>query len=378
MKISCTRENLHQGLSITSHLVTKNINLPILQNVLLKAEGGIIKFTATNLEIAIKCSVRGKVEEPGEFTIPSKLFFDYVSLLPNEIIHLENIKEDLSIQCGEQKTKIHGLSAADFPLVPKVEGEFAFNIPIEDFKKALSQVLFSVASNESRPELTGVLMHFYAFGNEGRLKLASTDSYRLSEKTVPIMNQPEQDFRVVIPAKTLSEVGRILSVFRDDVELPSFLTMNIRQNQVVFIYGPVEIVSRTIEEHYPDYEQIIPKQFQTQSVLDREDFLKAVKTASLFSKNGLFDVSLTFSPEEKCVRVTSIDVTRGENTTNCQTEISGIKNEVTVNYRYLLDGLQSMSGERVVFEMIDGSNPCLLTVKDKHEDHRYIVMPIKQ
>ncbi|MEK7452277.1 MAG: DNA polymerase III subunit beta, partial [Patescibacteria group bacterium] len=199
-----------------------------------------------------------------------------------------------------------------------------------------------------------------------------------SEKTVPIMNQPEQDFRVVIPAKTLSEVGRILSVFRDDVELPSFLTMNIRQNQVVFIYGPVEIVSRTIEEHYPDYEQIIPKQFQTQSVLDREDFLKAVKTASLFSKNGLFDVSLTFSPEEKCVRVTSIDVTRGENTTNCQTEISGIKNEVTVNYRYLLDGLQSMSGERVVFEMIDGSNPCLLTVKDKHEDHRYIVMPIKQ
>ncbi|MEK7452207.1 MAG: DNA polymerase III subunit beta, partial [Patescibacteria group bacterium] len=184
MKISCTRENLHQGLSITSHLVTKNINLPILQNVLLKAEGGIIKFTATNLEIAIKCSVRGKVEEPGEFTIPSKLFFDYVSLLPNEIIHLENIKEDLSIQCGEQKTKIHGLSAADFPLVPKVECEFAFNIPIEDFKKALSQVLFSVASNESRPELTGVLMHFYAFGNEGRLKLASTDSYRLSEKTV--------------------------------------------------------------------------------------------------------------------------------------------------------------------------------------------------
>ena len=378
MKISCTRENLHQGLSITSHLVTKNVNLPILQNVLLKAEGGIVKFTATNLEIAINCAVRGKVEESGEFTIPSKLFFDYVSLLPNEIIHIETNDEQISIVCGEHKTKIHGLSAVDFPLVPKVEGEFVFNIPIDDLKKALSQVLFSVASNESRPELTGVLMHFYALGNEGRLKLATTDSYRLSEKTIPVMNKPEQDFNVVIPAKTLSEVGRILSVFRDDVELPSFLTMSLRQNQVVFTYGPVELVSRTIEESYPDYEQIIPKQFQTQTTLDREDFVKAVKTASLFSKNGLFDISLSFSPSDKRISVKSVDATRGENTTNCQAEITGVQNSVTVNYRYLLDGLQALSGDQVVFEMIDASNPCLLTEKDKHDEHRYIVMPIKQ
>ena len=378
MKISCTRENLHQGLSITSHLVTKNVNLPILQNVLLKAEGGIVRFTATNLEIAINCTVRGKVDEAGEITVPSKLFYDYVSLLPNEVIHLETIGEQVSLECGDHKTKILGLSAVDFPLVPKVDGEFTFQIPIEDLKSALSQVLFSVASNESRPELTGVLMHFYPFGNEGRLTLASTDSYRLSERTIPVTNKPEQDFKVVIPSKTLSEVGRILSVFRDDVELPSFLTMSLRQNQVIFTYGPVELVSRTIEESYPDYEQIIPKQFQTSTVLDRNDFIKAVKTASLFSKNGLFDVTLTFSPEEKRVSVKSLDATRGENTTNCQAEITGLPNTVTVNYRYLLDGLQALSGDQVLFEMIDASNPCLVTQKDKHDEHRYIVMPIKQ
>ena len=378
MKISCTRENLHQGLSITSHLVTKNVNLPILQNVLLKAEGGIVRFTATNLEIAINCTVRGKVDEAGEITVPSKLFYDYVSLLPNEVIHLETIGEQVSLECGAHKTKSLGLSAVDFPLVPKVDGEFTFQIPIEDLKSALSQVLFSVASNESRPELTGVLMHFYPFGNEGRLTLASTDSYRLSERTIPVTNKPEQDFKVVIPAKTLSEAGRILSVFRDDVELPSFLTMSLRQNQVIFTYGPVELVSRTIEESYPDYEQIIPKQFQTTTVLDRNDFIKAVKTASLFSKNGLFDVTLTFSPDEKRVSVKSLDATRGENTTNCQAEISGLPNTVTVNYRYLLDGLQALNGDQIVFEMIDASNPCLVTQKDKHDEHRYIVMPIKQ
>jgi DNA polymerase-3 subunit beta len=378
MKISCTQENLHQGLSITSHLVTKNVNLPILQNVLVKADGGIVRFTATNLEIAINCSVRGKIDEQGEFTIPSKLFFDYVSLLPNEVIHLETNGDQVLVECGGHKTKIHGMNAADFPLVPKVEGEMSFQIPIDDLKTALSQVLFSVATNESRPELTGVLMHFYPFQQEMRLTLATTDSYRLSEKTIPVTSGPVQDFRVVIPAKTLSEVSRILSVFRDGVDLPSYITMQVKQNQVVFMYGPVELVSRTIEENYPDYEQIIPKQFQTQATVDRDDFLKAVKTASLFSKNGLFDVTLLFSPSDKRVSVQALDVNRGENTTTCDADISGVNNSVTVNFRYLLDGLQSMSGDQILFPLIDASNPCLLTTKDKPNEHRYIVMPIKQ
>lgn len=378
MKISCTRENLHQGLSITSHLVTKNINLPILQNVHIKADGGIVKFTSTNLEIVVQCTVRGKVEENGECTVPSKLFFDYVTLLPNETIHLKNTDEQIFIECGEHKTKIHGMSASDFPLVPKVEGETLFQIPIDDFKTALSQVLFSVATNESRPELTGVLMHFFPFEGESRLTMATTDSYRLSERTIPIIQGPKQDFRVVIPAKTLSEVSRVLSVFRDEVDLPSFVTMTLSNNQVVFTYGPVELVSRVIEESYPDYEQIIPHQFQTVAILDKDDFVKAVKTASLFSKTGLFDVTLEFDPSQKRVSVNAVDVTRGENTTMCPSEIIGVLNSVTVNNRYLIDGLQSIQGDQVVFEMIDGSNPCLVSPKGKEKEHRYVVMPIKQ
>jgi len=378
MKISCTRENLHQGLSITSHLETKNVNLPILQNVHIKAEGGLVKFTSTNLEIVVQCSVRGKVEEAGECTIPSKLFFDYVSLLPNETVHLQNEADHVFVECKEHKTKIHGLNATDFPLVPRVEGDTKFQIPIDDFKSALSQVLFSVATNESRPELTGVFMHFFPFESEMRLTMATTDSYRLSERTIPIIQGTEQDYKVVVPAKTLSEVSRILSVFKDEVDLPSFVTMSLSHNQVVFTYGPVELVSRVIEEQYPDYEQIIPKQFQTVSILDKDDFVKAVKTASLFSKTGLFDVTLEFDPGRGRVSVRALDSTRGENVTMCQAEINGSQNAVTVNHKYLIDGIQSMQGDQVVFEMIDGSNPCLLSPKGKQKEHRYIVMPIKQ
>ena len=378
MKLSCTRDNLHQGLSITSHLMTKNVNLPILQNVLVKAEGGTIRFTSTNLEIAINCTVRGKVDEPGEYTIPSKLFFDYVSLLPNETIHINSDQENIHVECGTYKTKINGLSATEFPLVPKVEGTQVIQLPIDELKKALSHGLFSVATNESRPELTGVLMKFFMLDGEGRLTMASTDSYRLSEKTIPVTSGVTEPFDVVIPAKTLSEVGRILSVFKDDVELPSTISMHLSHNQVVFVYGTVELISRTIDENYPDYTQIIPKQFQTQAILDRADFIKAVKTASLFSKVGLFDVTLEFQPELKQLSVHAVDATRGQNTTNCAADVTGQKNSVTVNYRYLLDGLNAISSEKVLFEMIDPANPCLLTPAEKTEVYRYVVMPIKQ
>ncbi len=378
MKLSCTRDNLHQGLALTSHLMTKNVNLPILQNVLVKAEGGTIRFTSTNLEMAVNCTVRGKVEEAGEYTIPSKLFFDYVSLLPNETIRIDVQDGQVRVECGTHKTKIHGLGASEFPLVPRVEGEQTFQIPVEDFKRSLSEVLFAVATNESRPELTGVAFSFFTNETEGRLTLAATDSYRLAEKTIPLISKVAEPFTIVVPSKTLQEVNRILSIFKDDVELPSSLTMHLSHSQLVFVYGPVELISRTIDESYPDYKAIVPSQFQTHTVLDREDFVKAVKTASLFSRSGLNDVTLLFDPSENQLCVSATDATRGDNTTNCSAEVAGQRNAVTVNYRYLLDGLQAMNADQVVFEMIDGGNPCLLTPKDATDVYRYVIMPIKQ
>ena len=146
----------------------------------------------------------------------------------------------------------------------------------------------------------------------------------------------------------------------------------------MFTYGSVELISRTIEGNYPDYKQIIPKQFQTETVLDRDDFGKAVKTASLFSRTGLFDVTLNLDPTTKQLSVKALDASRGENTAVCGADISGQKNTVTVNYRYLLDGLNAMETEEVLFQMIDPSNPCLVTPKDTSMQYLYIVMPIKQ
>lgn len=377
MKLTCTRDNLHQGLSIVSHLTGKNVNLPILQNVLVKAEAGTIRFTTTNLEMAVSCMIRGKVEESGEATIPSKLFFDYVSLLPNDAVILDGNVESVRVVCGNHKTKMNGLPSSEFPLVPRVHGLHTYHIPAEDFRVALSQVVFAVATNESRPELTGVVLKFSKGNGEGRLTLAATDSYRLAERTIPVVTPIEEEASVIIPSKTLMEVSRILSVFRDDVECPPSIEMSVSESQAVFSYGPVELISRIIEGNYPDYQQIIPKQFETQAILDRDDLITSVKTASLFSKNGLFDVVLEFDPISKQLALKATDATRGENTTTCAADVSGQPNTVTLNYRYLLDGLNSMSCDQVLFRMIDIGNPCVLTPQGS-ENHLYLIMPIRQ
>ncbi len=377
MKFSCTRDNLSQGLSIASHVTGKNVNLPILQNVLIRAEGGTISLTTTNLEIATSCVVRGKVDEPGEFTVPARLFHDYVALLPNEHVSVSADAASLAASCGGNRTKINGLSAADFPLVPKIQGDRVYQLPVEGFRETLSRVLFAVSTSEARPELTGVSVEFRKKDGGGEAVLAATDSYRLAEGVIDLPGQSVEEQRVIIPAKTLAEVNRVLSVFRDSVEAPTTVSLGLSEGQVVFSYGSVEIVSRMIEGNYPDYRQIIPQQFQTNAVVDRDDFTKAVKTASLFSRAGLFDVTLAFHPDEKKLEVKSVDADRGENTASCAAEVSGPQNTVTLNYRYLLDGLSAVGTERVQVQMIDAANPCILRAQDGGTGYLYIIMPIK-
>jgi len=372
MKVSCIKNNLQIGLAITSHLSTKNIQLPILNNVLLVAKNGNIRFTSTNLEIAVSCLIRGKIDEEGEITIPSKLFYDYISLLKEEKINLRNEDSVLYLEAGENRTKINGLPSSDFPLVPAVSAEKVFLIPVDSFREAISQSVFAAANNESRPELSGLLLNF----KNNKLTIAATDSYRLVEKKIEVPSELTNETSVIVPAKTILEAHRIFSLFKDFSDSPSEVQISLSENQIVFTYGSTELISRVVEGNFPDYQQIIPQTFQTEARVNRDDLINTVKTASLFSRSGLFDITLVLDPNGS-IKVNAADATRGENSASTKAEVSGIENSVTLNFRYLLDGLQSMETEEVLFKMIDGSNPCLIKPHNK-EDHLYIIMPIRQ
>ena len=187
MKFIIRRENLKKGLSIVGHITSKNINLPILNNVLIRANSGGVELVSTNLEIGIVHKLRGKVENDGEFTVDSKTISEYVNFLAGDNVEINEVNEELKIECDNYKTKIKGESAKEFPLIPTLSGENYCICEIEDIKRALSQVIFSVSNNENRIELSGVLFSFFG----SRLVLASTDSYRLAEKEIGINWQGE-------------------------------------------------------------------------------------------------------------------------------------------------------------------------------------------
>jgi len=375
MIFSCTKDNLYKGLSVVSHISNKQVNLPVLQNVHLKAEGGSIVLSTTNLEIAIRINLRGKIDRTGEYTVPAKLFSDFVNLLPNERVDIELVDTSLDVSCGDTSTSINGIDAAEFPLIPAVDTSSSYTVPASDFREALSQVLFSVSNNEARPQLSGVLLKLKG----ETLTLAATDSYRLSERVVKLDGEVVER-EVIVPSQTLQEVARMIQVLKDDPEIEDKLEIKFSDNQVVFEFGPVQLTSRTIDGTYPDYTQIIPDTFATELVVGRDELTKAIKTASLFSRAGIFDVMLKVDPEGKKISVTANEATRGKNTASCDADVKGGVNEVTVNFRYLLDGLNAMSSEGVTIKMIDGMNPCVVMPNgglDKGK-YQYIVMPIRQ
>ena len=381
MKLLCTQENLNHGLFAVSHISTKNINLPILNNILLKAEGGLIKLLSTNLEIGISCTIRGKVEEDGAYTIQARLLSDYINLLPRDTISMELIEDVskntsyLEIISKNNKTKIKGLPASDFPLIPQISKNQPLTLPLQEFRQAIAQVIFAVSVSETRPEIGGVLMHI----QKNSLILAATDSFRLAEKTITLKNSAQTEQKVIIPAKTLQEVLRILNSFKEpqDIEHVENITLYLSENQILFSLGNIEIISRLIEGQYPDYRQIIPTSFQTQSEITTVDILKAIKTASLFSRSGIYDIRLQFQVENKEVQVSGVNAQVGENESKITAEITGKNNEIVLNYRYLLDGLQNADAEDIILSLIDGASPCILRRKSQ-SDYLYIIMPIKQ
>ena len=316
MKLKCTQENLIKGLNIVSHIAGKNVSLPILSNILLSVKDGMIFLISTNLDIGIKTLVRGKIEEEGELTVQAKLLTEYVSLLSLGNIELIKKENNLIIKTEMQKSVINGQAADEYPIIPEVKDVKGINLMAKDFKEVLSQVIFSAAYDDIRPELSGVLFSV----DDESLVLVATDSYRLAEKKVEIDEKNEKQIKTdkIIPLRVLHEILRILEENDKKIEI------GFSNNQVVFRTGDTIIISRLIEANYPDYKEIIPKEWKTKAICDKNLLIRTIKTASLFSKTGINDVLLEFD-KDKRVRISAANVQLGENKSSILAEIEGEK-----------------------------------------------------
>ena len=364
MKLACTQENLQRGLGIVGRTVSRSSTLPVLGNVLLKTETGGLRLTATDLELGVSCLVGGKIEEKGELTVPARLLADYVGQLPKEKVAIAATEKALEVRCEERHAQINGIAAEEFPLIPKVEANFQATLPADKLRKAILQVAFAVAHDESRPELAGV----YCQLEVGSCTLAATDSFRLAEAKIEAKGIKESK-NFIIPAKTLIELAKVI----DQEGVVQFAASD---NQALFTYRDVELTSRLIEGQYPAYRDIIPADLPTQATLERSDFLDAVRAAGLFSKTGASDVRITLEPEKSHMALQAQTTQVGGHEQRLAAGIKGPADQVVFNYRYLLEGLTALQGQRVLFATGGSSSPGKLT-DPKDTTYLYILMPIK-
>lgn len=368
MELTCTQENLSHGLNIAARLSDKNINLPILNNVLLQARKDGLTVIATNLEIGIKTKIRGKIEKEGDLTVPARLLTEFVNTLKKENIEITGQENSLTITGENHQTAIRGMDASDFPVLPEVSNEFSLTIPADDLRKALGQVLFAVSADESRPELNGVFMRIEA----NRLILAATDSYRLSEKTINLEKASAAEREIIIPSKSMVELSRIL-----EFEDADSVLLAINENQILATCGNTELVSRLVAGAYPDYRQIIPRGFQNDVSFSIADMTRAVKSTALFCKQGINDVKLSLDKRFTDIAVSAENSIHGKNTSNVPSLSKNQALDIVFNYRFLLDGLSHLGGETAALKTNDPTSPAMLT-DPSDASFTYIIMPIKQ
>ena len=364
MKLSLTQENLSHGLNMVTPIAQKGGTLPILQNILLEATDGTLRLKSTNLEIGVTAHIRGKIEKEGVFTVNGRLLNDYISLLKTDKIDINLEGEHLHLSCQGQKTKIHGLGAEEFPLIPEIDESSEYTVLAKEAREALGQTLFAVSINDARPEISGVLLKF----QKDDLIVVATDSYRLAEKKIKLKTPIKEEMSVIVPLRAIQELSRILSSSEGD------LNIKASSSQILFSVDDIELISRLIVGNFPDYEQIVPKKSKSKVSIDKEPLARAVKSAALFCRQGLNHVNLQFSKDRILVSSSTSQV--GENTVEVAANIDGEDIDIVFDYRYILDGLAAIDGSEVTISFNEPSSPGVFSGKD--EKYLYLVMPIKQ
>jgi len=369
MKIICLQENLKNALTAAERIIGKNLTLPILNNILLKASNGKLQVSSTNLEIGINYWIPCKTEKDGEITVLAKTLSSFVANLPNKKVELESKDELLAAHCEGYRAKIKGQSAEDFPIIPKIQAAEEISVDAFSLKEGLAQTAPITSISEVRPEISGVLFDF----KKKTLKLVATDSFRLAEKNIFLESGCER--KIIVPQKTALEINRILTEKIERADKEEKIKILIGPSQAMFDAGYIQIISRLIDGQYPDYQQIIPKSFRSKVTLARDEAIKAIRIASLFS-GKVNDIKMNILPNKKIIEITAQSADIGENKSQIIAEIEGESQEVAYNWRYFLDGLSNAAWKSVFIGANSDQAPTIIKPTG-NEDYLYVVMPIK-
>jgi DNA polymerase III subunit beta len=373
MKLSCLQANLNTGLGIVGRAVATKSTLPITQNILLSAEKSRLKLAATNLEMATTCWIGANVEEQGSITVPARLLIDFVNSLPNDLIEITLPPDGrvLALNSGHFQAHVNGIDAADFPPIPKIGDGVTTTIDATSLREGISHVAFAAASEESRPVLTGINTEF----DGDQLSLVAADGFRLAVYTTALSAPAKHKTAVIIPARTLNELSRLLA----DQEEPVEITVSEKKSQVLFRLKDAELVSQLIQGSFPNYAQVIPQSYTTRAVVDIAQFLRVTKMSSIFARDASGIVRLVVTPGSELtpgkLTATAQAEEVGGNVSEIDALVDGEEAKIAFNVKYLAEVLSALHQSQVALELTTPSSPG--TIRPIGVDNYvHVVMPM--
>lgn len=374
MRITCLQEHLAKGLNTVSRAVSTRSSLPVLGNVLLATDNGRLKLSATNLEILITCWIGAKVEEEGQVTVPARTFGDLVSQFPQEQVSLMLAEKTqvLHVSCARTEANIRGIDAQEFPLTPESDGAMRIRFDPAELREMISQVVFAAATDDARPTLTGIQMLF-----EGReLKMAATDGFRLSVRTLALKEPIAKARSLLVPARALAELARIMSDTSEYVDI----IMPEGRNQVIFELESARMVSQLVDGNFPNFVSVIPTRYDTRTVMATANFLKACRTANIFAREANNIAKITVKPDNELMpafaTISATSAETGDNVAQVDAAVDGEGIEMNFNVKFIADVLSVISGPQVALETTTNLEPGVIKPVGR-DDFVHIIMPMQ-
>lgn len=365
MKIFCSKDALLTGVNTVQKAVSNKNTLPVLQGIFIKAENNALIFEATDMEIGIRCVVPAQIEREGMVVLPARIFSEIVRKLPDATIELEQREESINIHYYQSDIVLKGFDPEEFPLLPDLYDAVSFNLPITLFKTMIRQTVFACAVEENRPVFTGTLLQI-----EGsNIRLVGTDTHRLAFRISEIESPEDLKFYGVIPAKTMTEIYRLL---RDEDEI---LTIRFNQSQVSFQFGSVHLLSRLIDGQYPNYKQVIPQSCQTKVFLSTKSFSDSVERASLLARDSSHSNIVRLSVEKERLWIDQASEI-GKISEQMDIKMEGTEVKVAFNAKFLLDVLKIIDSEEILIELSGPYGPGIIRPFND-PNYLYLVLPVR-
>ncbi|HUV15420.1 MAG TPA: DNA polymerase III subunit beta [Pelolinea sp.] len=372
MKLTVSQAQLAHGLGLVSRAVSPRSTLPVLNNILIATDEGRLRLSATNLELGITCWIGAQIEEEGSVTIPARIFGDLITTLPGDKVNLSltTRTQTLNIHCGTSNFDIKGIDANEFPPMPAPDLSTGVELNVADFKEMIQQVSFAASTDEARPVLQGVLMEI----NDNQISLAATDGFRISMRSAEISSSVTHPVKVIIPARSLSELARIAVNGNETVTM----VLPPDRGQAIFHLKDAELVTQLIEGTFPDYRAIVPPSFKTRTVISTTEFLKACRQAEIIAREGNYVIRLNMQPQEGgpgAVEFSTQSEEMGSGEVVVDANIEGPELLIAFNVRYLSEVLEVMGAPNTVLETNANNTPGLVSpVGD--ESFRHVIMPM--